>query len=1078
MKKILFISAFSLLPLVTLAGGSADFRFNGTAAANNAAEHHDWEDEHVLCVNREPARSDFFTFTAHPGDSQMTLDGQWKFSWTKTFEERVPDFYTMTFDDRRWKEFPVPANWEVNGYGTPLYISAGYPFRIDPPRVTSEPKPAWTTYVERSPTGQYRRWFTLPASWTTGQTFLRFDGVMSAFHVWVNGQTVGYSQSSFDAAEFNITPYLKPGKNLVAVEVYKYSDGSYLEDQDFWRFGGIQRDVTLFHTPDITLSDIAIRTEPVSTVTESPDYRLLINPKLSVYGRENGDGYSVTATLLDVDGRQVATATADAATILDLNHKARNMNEWFPQRGITKFGRIVMNVASPREWTAETPYLYTLRLAVADSAGRTVCQAQQHVGFRWIKIVGGQILVNGKPIKIRGVNRNEFDPFTGRVMTESRMQQDIRLMKKANINAVRTSHYPNCARWYELCDSAGIYVMDETNAETHGLRGTIATWPDWTGAFLERTQRMAECHKNHPAVIFWSLGNESGFGASHGAMAGWLHTFDPTRPVAYEGAQTPYVRNADGADESHFPYTDPTCVDIMERFYPRVKQEYLNFGVKGDGGEERPENARWEHLVDLANRQNDDRPIVAAEYAHCMGNALGNFKDYWDEFYAHRRLAGGFIWDWVDQAIGELTGSSATGKGHALSAAVRYHFGGDYDDKPNSGAFCINGIVMADRSLTPKFREVRSVLSPVQFQTVADSVIVVNRNSHVSLSGYKVIVERLADGSRKDRKELTLGAVLPGHRQPLMALNDCRKGLADRDIRINLTAITPAGDTVVTQQVNASRSALMFVGPKDKPSRSRSSAPVSLPSIVLSCSRAATDNDKGFGNWLAKEWNNDSLYSPRVTPLGTMTNADGSETDSTRYDFAHGSIVLTVTKGPAVVENAWTTTRSLTVAIECRGSLPPLPRLGIRLSMPREFSKVEYYGRGPWDNYPDRKTSALVGRYASTVAEEYTHYPRPQDCGNHEDCSYVRLANAAGQSVTFATADGKPFSFSALPYSVEDIRAARHDYELKLSAAIDLHIDAAVMGLGNSSCGPGVLKKYTVDTSKPQVMRLKVTIAR
>ena len=664
MKRTYFLALIlSCLPLSSVFGNQTSSPWGRLGGERP------WEDNHVLSINREPARADFFPYLHRPGDSQMSLNGTWKFSWTKTFEERVPDFYTLKYNDKKWKTFPVPANWEVNGYGTPLYVSAGYVFKIDPPRVTSEPKNTWTTYIERSPTGQYRRWFTLPDDWQGGQTFLRFDGVMSAFHVWINGQMVGYSQSSFDAAEFNITPYLHKGRNLIAVEVYKYSDGSYLEDQDYWRFGGIQRDVTLFHTTDITLSDIAVRTEiqnsgsgiqnydyPVDSV--EADYDLLINPQLRVFGDEKGSGYSVRATLFDKEGTAIGTASTGAENILDLNHKARNMNEWFPQRGITKFGRIVMNVKAPHEWTAETPYLYTLNISLVDSTGRVVEQANQKVGFRWIRIAYGQILVNGRPIKIRGVNRNEFDPWTGRVMTEERLQQDIRLLKKANINAVRTSHYPNCPRWYELCDSAGIYLMDETNAETHGLRGNITTWPDWTPAFLERTQRMAERHKNHPSIIFWSLGNESGYGASHGAMAGWLHTFDPTRPVAYEGAQTPFVKLNDSTTERNFPYTDPNCVDVMERFYPRVKQDYLNFGVKEGSGEERAENARWEHLVDIANRNNDDRPIIAAEYAHCMGNALGNFKEYWDEFYANKRLAGGFIWDWVDQAIGEKINNS------------------------------------------------------------------------------------------------------------------------------------------------------------------------------------------------------------------------------------------------------------------------------------------------------------------------------------------------------------------------------------------------------------------------------------
>lgn len=1054
MKKI-YIILLACLPCFQCLGNQTYSPFG------NVVEHHDWEDNHVLSINREPARADFIPFASQTGDSRMSLDGLWKFSWTKTYEERVLNFYNPDFNDNSWTDFPVPANWEVNGYGTPVYISAGYPFKIDPPRVTSEPKEAWTTYIERSPTGQYRRWFNLPKDWLAGQTFLRFDGVMSAFHVWVNGQMVGYSQSSFDAAEFNITPYLKQGRNLVAVQVYKYSDGSYLEDQDYWRFGGIQRDVTLFHTPDITLSDVAIRTEP--SVAGSSDYELKINPQLKVYGKENGRGYSVRAILYDADGKEIVRGDTGADAILDLNHKARNMNEWFPQRGGAKFGRIVMNVSKPHEWTAETPYLYSLNVSLVDSTGKVIEQTQQKVGFRWIEIKDGEVRVNGKPIKIRGVNRNEFDPWTARVMTEERMQQDIRLMKKANLNAVRTSHYPNCSRWYELCDSAGIYVMDETNAETHGLRGEIASWPDWTPAFIERTQRMAERHKNHPSIIFWSLGNESGFGASHSAMAGWLHVFDPTRPVAYEGAQEPYKApdsKGESWNESTFPFTDPKCVDVMERFYPRVKQEYLNPGVKEGSGEERAENARWEHLVDIAARNNDDRPIITAEYAHCMGNALGNFKDYWDEFYATKRLAGGFIWDWVDQAIYVE---------HGTLNVERAHMGGDFGDKPNSGAFCINGIVRANRELTPKFWEVRSVLSPVQFVGEDNNVYVINHNAHVSLEGYTVVAERVDNGNVKDRKSITLGDITPGEKRSVMKFAAIKGSNSKHDIRLNLTAINPVGDTVVTQQIVVSNNITTVV-----PSRAEASVPSESlfcpDSLTLSCARAATDNDKGFGNWIAKEWNNDHLYTPVIKHLGSTINADGSRHDSTSYHFANGSIVM---------NNTWKRVEGkglvLTATFTCQGTLPPLPRLGIRVRLPKEFRNIEYYGRGPWDNYPDRKTSALVGRYTSTVDEQYTHYPRPQDSGNHEDCSYVTLHDDSGHWITFKAFGDKPFSFSALPFSVEELQETKHDYELQPSGYVDLHIDCAVLGLGNSSCGPGVLKKYSISTSEPHVLQLSIT---
>ena len=419
--------------------------------------HHDWEDHHVLQINREPARAYFIPYGEQQGDRRLSLNGEWLFRWTKTPEERIKDFYRTDFDATGWTTFPVPANWEVNTsgkrYGTPIYISAGYPFKIDPPYVMREPKAAWTTYEERNPTGQYRRTFTVPDSWTAGgQTFLRFEGVMSAFYVWVNGQRVGYSQGSMEASEFNVTPYLKKGENLIAVEVYKYSDGSYLEDQDFWRFGGIHRDVLLYHTPDVRIRDVAVRTEPTPnpspregkekpTPNPSPregDWILAINPQFSVYHSETAEGYHLVATLKD-GAQTVGSDTVAADEVLDLQHKAKRMNEWFSQRGYRKFDRMSIKVNNPRLWTCEQPNLYTLLLELKDQHGNTVERVTQQVGFRHIRIEGGQLLINGQAIKIRGVNRHEHDPYRARIMTEELMKRDLQLMKDAHVNAVRLS---------------------------------------------------------------------------------------------------------------------------------------------------------------------------------------------------------------------------------------------------------------------------------------------------------------------------------------------------------------------------------------------------------------------------------------------------------------------------------------------------------------------------------------------------------------------------------------------------------------------------------------------------------------
>ncbi len=1017
-----------------------------TCGTATAQEHHDWEDNHVLQINREPARAYFIPFAEKKGDRQMSLNGPWHFRWTKTPDERVTDFYRTDYDDSHWATLAVPANWEVNGYGTPIYVSAGYPFKIDPPYVTHEPKRDWTTYSERNPTGQYRRTFTVPDSWcepaggaegstamaTGGQTFLRFEGVMSAFYVWVNGQRVGYSQGSMEPSEFNITRYIKKGENQIAVEVYKYSDGSYLEDQDFWRFGGIHRDVLLYHTPDVRIRDVAIRTHPRplpcregSSYTQGgkeKEWLLSINPQFSVYNGQTGEGYRLIATLKDSQ-RTVGSDTVAAAEVLDLQHKAARMNEWYPQRGHRKFNRMEITVSEPRLWSVDSPTLYTLVLQLRGDDNTVVEQVNMQVGFRTVSIKDGQLLVNGKPTKIRGVNRHEHDPQRARVMTEELMVRDLRLMKQANINAVRLAHYPNCPRWYELCDSMGMYVMDEADCETHGLRGTLASTPDWHAAFMDRVVRMAERDKNHPSIIFWSLGNESGYGANHAAMSAWLHEFDPTRPVHYEGAQGTNSVGSDMLQAEH----DPQTVDVISRFYPRVMEEYLNPGIPEGSDKERAENARWERLLEIARQAGDrctwvgsdggPRPVLTSEYAHSMGNALGNFKEYWDEINANPRMLGGFIWDWVDQGIERSTnkrptplplpcreGSSYTqgertegaiklssytqdkrtkaatklstplptreGQGGGSLGGGSFLYGGDFGDKPNLHAFCMNGIVMSDRTLTPKYYEVQQVYGEAAKKS-GEPYVAVDHNEAAGVS-------RL-----KDSRPPTVKAA---------------------------KTLSPALAAIVA-------------------------------SIRPQVFRAPTDNDKSFGNWLAKDWKRCGLDTLHIA---ANVEQDGNE---------------------------------LTFTFDIPDTLPPLPRLGIVIPLPREYEQLTWYGRGPWDNYPDRKQSCPIALWQSTVSNQYVHYARPQDSGNHEDCSYVELRTKQGKRLRIEAVD-QPFSFSALPYSAQYIASKSHDFELEDQGTTYLSIDCAVMGLGNSSCGPGVLKKYAIDSKKRHQLKIRITDQR
>ena len=1057
---------------------------------------HDWENHHVLQINREPARAAFTPFHAQKGDCSICLDGTWKFRWTPVPDERIVEFYQTDFNDKDWVGFPVPANWEVNGYGTPIYVSAGYPFKIDPPRVMGEPKVGYTTYKERNPVGQYRRSFQLPAGWEArGQTFLRFEGVMSAFYVWINGERVGYSQGSMEPSEFNITNYLHAGENQIALEVYRYSDGSYLEDQDFWRFGGIHRSIHLLHTPDIRIRDYAVRTLPVST--DYQDFILQIDPQFSVYRGMTGKGTTLQGVLKDASGREIATLKGDVEDILDLEHKAGRMNEWYPQRGPRKLGRMSATIKSPKRWTAETPYLYKLHLTLLTAEGEVIEQVEQSVGFRSVEIRNGQLLVNGAPVRFRGVNRHEHDPRTARVMSEERMLQDILLMKQANINAVRTSHYPNVSRWYELCDSLGLYVMDEADIEEHGLRGTLASTPDWHAAFLDRAVRMAERDKNHPSIVMWSMGNESGYGPNFAAISAWLHDFDPTRPVHYEGAQ-----GAGGEP-------DPKTVDVISRFYTRVKQEYLNPGIAEGEDKERAENARWERLLEIAERTNDNRPVMTSEYAHSMGNALGNFKEYWDEIYSNPRMLGGFIWDWVDQGIYKTL----------PDGRIMVAYGGDFGDKPNLKAFCFNGLLMSDRETTPKYWEVKKVYSPVELRVESGELRVTNRNHHTDLSQYRCLWTLSIDGKQKDQGEITLPEVAPGESEtiplPVSIAGKKASAKATSDLRFTISFIlkrdalwAKAGHEVAWEQFCIQEGALLSSklenrgrlkvrADEEHLSISGSgfsiqwekNATGSLTSLtyhgkemlahpadfplqpVTQAFRAPTDNDKSFGNWLAKDWSLHQMDNPRIS------------LDSFKHEVREdGAVIVRVQTRNRYKEGAIVTTSLYTIlsdgtidlktTFQPQGILPELPRLGIAFCLSSDYNTFIWQGRGPQDNYPDRKTSAAVGLWKGSVADQYVHYPRPQDSGNKEEVRRLMLTDRHGKGIRVDAVEDV-FSASALHYTAQDLYKETHDCNLKPRPEVILSLDAAVLGLGNSSCGPGVLKKYAID-KKEHTLHIRI----
>ncbi|MCA9241429.1 MAG: DUF4981 domain-containing protein [Planctomycetales bacterium] len=1056
----------------------------------------DWENEQVLQRNRLPARATFWPLgdQEHASDREhspwvLSLSGKWRFHWSPTPETASAEFSQASFDPGDWATLPVPSNWQLHGYGTPIYKSSGYTFRIDPPRVSSTPPKDWTTYAERNPVGCYLREFTLPAEWKSRRVFLHFAGVEGAFEVWINGRAAGYSQGSRSPAEFEVTPLVTGGVNRIAVRVYRYSDGTYLEDQDMWRLSGIHREVVLYSTPQLRIADFAVRTDLDASYR---DAQLQVDVKLDAPAEASVEGYTLSAQLFDPAGKPVfASPLVHAASpILNREYRADLLVERTPQRGVGPFGWLNAKVENPAKWTAETPSLYRLVLSLADAGRRVRETVACDVGFRRIETRGGRLLINGAPLRLRGVNRHEHDPCTGHAMTYEQMERDVLMMKRANVNAVRTAHYPNDPRWYALCNRYGVYVLDEADLETHGLRGRLANDPRWAPAFLDRVVRLVERDRNEPCVIGWSLGNESGWGPNLAACAAWAKAADPTRLIHYEGAQGD---------------SDPREVDLISRFYPRLRAEYLNPDLPVDpAAEDRPENARWQRLLDLAENQPGDRPIITSEYAHAMGNAVGNLTEYWQEIESHPRLAGGFIWDWADQALLVRRNGQTT-----------FGYGGAFGDNPNHGAFCLNGLLMADRTLSAKYFEVQRVYQPVALELAGEeqsvATLKVSNKRHVlDLSDLEIAWrsdapsgltrEGVGPGlSAKPGESETIQLTLPhrelgeeawlrvacrlkhshawadkgheiavaqwrlqaapGKRPPREAGTHPELTIAENthDIVVdsaNVRAVFNRGSAALTE--------LRLAG-YDVLAASEQASP------HLQVFRAPTSNDRGFGNWLADAWADAGLEQVGLSPLGCtverLSPSSAKVTTIVAGEARQGSMTCRcqwILHSNGIIE--------LTSRFNPHGKLPPLARVGVVMQLKERLQRVEWFGRGPHENYPDRKQSADVGRWSTLVSQSATPYPRPQETGSRQDVRWLALRDDAGRGMLIV-APHSPITFSAIPYTAEDLAGAKNWWEVKPRRAVVLSLDAAQCGLGNSSCGPGVLKKYAV-LPEPREFRL------
>lgn len=999
----------------------------------------EWENPKLLGTHKECPHNSFGIYpdvaAAIKGDLKqspfyLSLNGKWKFHWVAKPEERPQDFYQPGFDISQWEEIDVPGNWQMQGYGKPIYLNQPYPFKKDPPRIDHE----------NNPVGSYRTPFQIPAEWEGRRVFIHFAGVESAFYIWVNGQKVGYSQGSRTPAEFDITPYLTEGENQLAVEVYRWSDGSYLECQDFWRLSGIYRDVYLYSTPEVYIRDFDALPRLDS---QYQDGNLKVIARIKNSSSKPVRNVGVEVTLIGPEGRPVGKQFPTM----------KEVSVYIPP-GEESILPLQSPVAQPQKWSAEIPSLYTLILELKNSEGEKMQILSCRVGFRSIEIRNAQLLVNGQPILIKGVNRHEHDPVTGHYVSRESMEKDVLLMKRNNINTVRTAHYPDHPYWYELCDHYGLYVIDEANLESHGMgykpEITLANHPDWGGAHLDRIIRMVERDKNHPCIIMWSMGNEAGDGIHFQRASQWIHRRDPSRPVHYERAQL----------RSH---TDVVCP--------------MYWGIS--------------HLEAYA-KESHDRPLILCEYAHAMGNAVGNLKEYWEVIEAYPNLQGGSIWDWVDQGLEK-----------ASPNGVKYMaYGGDFGDQPNDGNFCLNGLVLPDRSETPKLLEVKQVYQNIKFLSLhqeSGKVELKNGFFFTNLRGLTMKWQLTEDGTTLQQGELELPDIAPGEGTKLEVPFKKPSLTAGAEYHLNLKVClteeapwAPAGHDIARHQFPLQYSTppapSLFHSPEDtlevtmegenavikgegfralfdKASGTLAQLSFHNQSIieaaedgpVLNVYRVPTDND----GYLVKKWQEAGLHQLKAEVKEfNVQQLSATEAKVTILVYHRGSgdkgfghyCQYKVLGGGVIQMNH---------RIEPMGKLPLLPRVGIRMAVNGALDTCHWFGRGPHENYPDRKESAWMGLHRSTVSDLYVPYIRPQENGNREDARWVSLTQNSGILMVFSN----PMAFSALPYSLENINQSTHTYQLKPNSKINLCLDYKQSGLGNGSCGPGILKKYQV---KPQ----------
>ena len=999
------------------------------------------ENPRLISENKLKAHSTLYSYEnvedAMSGDRNKSaylkmLNGIWKFYYTENDSKAPSQFYKIKYDVTKWDNIDVPSCWEMRSYGTPIYTNVVYPFPVNPP------------YIDReNPVGSYVREFTIPDKWTTRDVILHFGGVSSAFYLWVNGKYVGYSQGSRLPAEFDITSFLKKGTNKLAVKVYRWCDGSYLEDQDHWRMSGIHREVFLMARPKVRIEDFAVRTRLDKNYQHA---QLQIRPKIVNLHKKELKNWILDAQLFDAKGKRILSQP------LQLSVK-RIVHEWHPQRDNVYFGIMEQKIENPIKWTAETPYLYTLVLTLKDQNKKIIESVSSKVGFREIENKNGMLLVNGKPVKLKGVNRHDHNQKNGKTVSRANMQKDVELLKQFNFNAVRTSHYPNDPYFYELCDRYGIYVIDEANIETHGVGGYFSNQQDWNYAFMDRVIRMVKRDKNHPSIIYWSLGNESGCGPNHAAAAGWVKCFDPTRLMHYEGAQgnhehPAYVKPGSKKKIAYMANpTDPDYVDVISRMYPTIKE-----------------------LEGLANSPYISRPIMMCEYAHAMGNSLGDLKAYWDLIYQYPNLIGGFIWDWMDQGILQ---TDKNGRKY-------WAYGGDFGDKPNDGNFCINGVVAPDQTAKPALWECKKIFQPIKtsvFDLENYEFIIFNRHHFINTSQYNLQWKIMADGKTIKKGKLIAPECLPGNSVHLKLPVQKLKMLAGKEyiLEINFVlryaqvwankgyevawnqfilpntkayhrAKTKAGSLKVWQDKNVCKiTGNGFQLQFEKAKGSFSSCKIKGEELFTQALhpnfwRVPTDNDKG-AKWMTKAvyaWKDAAENMKLIT--WKVERKEKRILLMGKYNISIDSSVLNLkyeitSKGNIKVD----------MQINKGNNITYLPRFGMQCGISKDYSNLSFYGKGPQESYWDRKTGARLGLYSMKSSEIAYDYVRPQENGNRSD---VRWLDLKTKKHSFRIQGIPSFDFSIWPYSMENLERATHINELDKTDTYVLNIDFKQFGLG------------------------------